>query len=86
MNSYTTQFIVVEPASGHPVRYTFKVSTPPQIVVDAGDLVAVAILLAKKPRRPEDVADFLRGRLPGKQTLSANLFGVAIKLQREGTA
>jgi hypothetical protein len=86
MNTYSTQFTVPEPDSGHPVRYTFTVRIAPQLVVDAADLVAAGILLAKKPRRPEDVADFLRGRFPGKHTLRANHFGVAIKLQRVGTA
>lgn len=86
MNSYSTQFIVVEPDSGHPIRYTFAVKVPPQLVVDAADFVAVGLQLAKKARRPEDVADFLKGRFPGKHTLRATHFGVAIKFQRVGAA
>lgn len=86
MNTYATQFIVLEPASGHPIRYTFTVRAPAQVVVDAADFVAIGLILAKKPRKPEDVADFLKGRFPGKHTLRANHFGVAIKLQRAGTA
>jgi hypothetical protein len=86
MNTYSTQFTVVDPASEHPVRYTFKVKTPPQLVVEVADLVAIALILAKKPRSPDDIADFLKGRFPGKHTLRANHFGVAINLQRVGTA
>jgi hypothetical protein len=86
MNTYSTQFTVIEPDSGHPVRYRFEVRTPPQLVVEAADFVAVGLVLAKKPRKPEDVADFLKSQFPGKHKLTANHFGVAIKLQRVGTA
>jgi hypothetical protein len=86
MNTYSTQFTVVDPVSDHPVRYTFKVRTPPQLVVEVADLVAIGLILAKRPRKPDDIADFLRGRFPGKHTLSTTHFGVSLKLQRVGTA
>ena len=86
MNTYSTLFTVLEPDSGHPIRYKFTVRAPAQVVVDAADFVGIGLILAKKPRKPEDVADYLKGQFPGKHTLTANHFGVAIKLQRAGTA
>lgn len=86
MNTYSTKFVCNDPLSGHPVHYTFKVKTPPQVVVDFADLVAIGLTVAKKPRRQEDLADLLRSMFPGKQTLTAHLFGVSVKTQREGRA
>jgi hypothetical protein len=86
MNSYSTQFTVNDPATGHPIRYVFKVKTPPQVVIDVADFVAIELQLAKRARTPEEIADFLKGRFPGKHTLSTSKFGVAVKLQRVGSA
>lgn len=85
-NTYSTQFVCTDPESKHPVRYTFQVKTPAQVLVDVKDLVAAGILVQKKPRRHEDIADFLKTMFPGKHTLTTTHFGVAMKLQREGTA
>lgn len=86
MNTYSTQFIVVDPESGHPVPYTFKVKTPSQVVVEVADLVGAALMLAKKPRKPEDIADTLKTMFPGKHLLTARIFGVTVTHKREGTA
>jgi hypothetical protein len=85
-NSYSVGFSCVDPDSQYPVRYVLTVKVPPQLVVHPADMVIEVNRMAVKERRHHELADALRTRFPGKLTLTADLFGVKVKLTREGTA
>jgi hypothetical protein len=84
-NSYAVELSCADPETSIPVKYKFTVKVAPPTEIHPADLLMRATRLAKKPAAPEELADRLKTQFPGKHTLAGNRYGVAVRVQREGS-